>query len=416
MRTAIVAIVLAGLVGLLGWQIQRKLSQSGGKGGPRRRRGGAVAVELAPVKTTTVRDVRVFTGSLSPASQFVVAPKVGGRLEELTVQLGNPVKRGQLIARIDDAEYRQQVLQARAELEVTAAGLKQCRTKLALAKVELDRVKALRAKKIASESEVDTAESEHRISLANEQVALAQEAQKKAALKAAEVRLAYTRIHASWEREPEVRYVGERFIDEGTMLTPNTPILSVVEIADLRALIHVTERDYPRMKVGQPATVTTDAFPGEEFPAKILLISKVLREASRQARVELEVPNAKLRLKPGMFIRTRVEFARHEGAAVVPRTALVRHKDRRGVFLIDKEKKKASFVATRTGIVDGDLVEVLEPKISGFVATLGNHLLSDGATVVLPKPKRKRGAPDEKEGAAGPGKESGGQGGERRRP
>jgi RND family efflux transporter MFP subunit len=392
MNKSIVALVFLCIAGLLGWQLYARLSRTAGQGGQRRRRGGAVAVELTPVGTTTVRDVRVFTGTLRPASRFVVAPKVGGRLEQLTVQLGERVKRGQLIARIDDAEYKQQVLQAKAEMEVVAAGLQQCRTRLSLAKVELDRAKKLRIEKIASESEVDTAESEHRICLANEQVALAQQKQKQAAYKAAKVRLAYSRIHATWARGPEEReerYVGERFLDEGAMLTPNTPILSIVDIARLRAVIHVTERDYPRMKIAQTATITTDAFPGRSFPARILLISKVLREASRQARVELDVPNEKLRLKPGMFVRARVEFARHENATVVPRDALTRHKDRHGVFLIDKETKKARFVELKTGIIDGDQVEVLEPKLSGFVATLGNHLLSDGASIVLPKVKNK---------------------------
>ncbi len=86
-------------------------------------------------------------------------------------------------------------------------------------------------------------------------------ANREAALEAARVRLSYTRIHASWEKGSEVRYVGERFVDEGTMLSANTPILSIIDLQPITAVIHVTDKDYFRLQTGQRASVTTSAFP-----------------------------------------------------------------------------------------------------------------------------------------------------------
>ena len=84
----------------------------------------------------------------------------------------------------------------------------------------------------------------------------------------------------------------------------NAPIVSILDIHSLTAVIHVIERDYSKVRVGQKVIVTTDAFPGSTFTGKIVRIAPLLKETSRQARVEIEVPNRDRLLKPGMFIRS----------------------------------------------------------------------------------------------------------------
>lgn len=113
----------------------------------------------------------------------------------------------------------------------------------------------------------------------------------------------------------------------------------------------------------------------------------MLKESSRQARVEIEVPNPEQLLKPGMFVRAKIEFARHDNAMLIPFTALVRREDKEGIFIADLNNLKARFVPVTTGIINGELVEVIEPKISGLVVTLGNHLLEDGSDIILPEKK-----------------------------
>ena len=90
------------------------------------------------------------------------------------------------------------------------------------------------------------------------------------------------------------------------------------------ALIDVIERDYPDVGPGQEAVIDTDAFPGREFAGKVTRVAPLLKETSRQARVEIEMPNPERLLKPGMFVRVRIEFDRHENATVVPLAALAR--------------------------------------------------------------------------------------------
>jgi len=136
--------------------------------------------------------------------------------------------------------------------------------------------------------------------------------------------------------------------------------------------------------VGQTATLETAAYPGQQFTGAVGRVSPVLKETSRQARVELVVPNPKGRLKPGMFVQVRIEFARHADVTVAPTSAVVRRNDVEGVFLLDEAKMIVHFVPVKLGIVEGDVAEVLEPALAGRVVTLGQHLLEDGVPVLLP--------------------------------
>jgi len=393
MKKAFWIVIGAVLIGFIGWQVHQRASISL-KGNKRQRRAVAVAVEIAPVKKATIRDIGLFTGSLVPKSYFVVAPKTGGRLEKLRVNIGDPVKRGQQIAVLDDDEYAQQVEQARAELEVAKANVEESRSSLDVAHREFERAKTLRQKKIASESELDAAQAQYEAQDAKHKVALAQVAQKEAALKAARVRLSYTQIRAWWEDGDEPRLVGERFVDEGAMLKANDPIVSILDIHSVIGVIHVIERDYSEVRVGQEAIVTTDAFPGKTFIGKIVRVAPLLKESSRQARVEIEIPNREQILKPGMFARAHIQFAKHEDVTVVPLIALTKRDNRQGIFLVDTQNMKAHFIPVTLGIVNAGLAEVVEPTLSGTVVTLGHHLLEDGASIILPGEK-SGGAPQE---------------------
>ncbi len=404
-----ILIILVGL-GFLGWQIYEKASVSR-KSFKSKRQNVPVAVEVVLVKKASIREVGRFTGSLHPLSECIMAPKISGRLEKILVNIGDTVKGGQLVAVLDDDEYRQQVLQAKAELEVAKANLQERNSSIENAKREYERTVTLRKKKIASESQLDAAESGFKAQQAKLKVATAQISQKEAALKMADIRLSYAQIKVAENNNTGYRVVGERFVDEGAMLAPNTPIVSVLDIEKLIAAIHVIERDYPKIQPGLEAVISTDAFPGRTFTGKVIRIAPILKETSREARVELEIPNAQKILKPGMFARVQIQFNEHKNATVVPVAALVKRNGTQGVFLADLQEQKARFVPVTIGIVNGAQAEVLNPPITGAVVTLGHHLLEDGSSIVLPAKKpaggaqRKGGKHDVKQGKIPEGEE-----------
>lgn len=404
-KKVIVIVIVVAIAGVTGWEVYRRVAASQNAG--RQRGKPPLAVEVTPVRQATVRDVGVFTGSLLPKSQFIVAPKIPGRVKRLLVNRGDPVRNGQLVAELDDEEYAQEAKQAQAELDVAKANVDDCASTLEVARREFERIKALRAKGIASESELDAAEGNYEACQAKHKVALAQVQQRKAALETAKIRLAYAKVCASWETNPAPasqpagrpapaeeppRVIGERFVDEGALLKVNDPIVSVLEDRSLIAVIHVIERDYPKVKIGQDAALTTDPYPGQVFHGRVVRIAPLLKETSRQAPVEIEVPNRDRRLRQGMFVRASIEFARKDNATVIPHAALVKRDGKSGVLVADlpdgeagAEAPKARFVPVTLGIMDGKLAEVISPQLSGLIITLGQHLLEDGSPIILPQ-------------------------------
>lgn len=390
-----VLLVLA-IVAMAGWQAYTRITSSANKKIPGRS-AVSVAIETEPIRKDAIRDIGIFTGSLLPKSQFIVAPKVAGWLKKLLVNIGDMVQQNQVIAILDDEEFTQQVEQVRAELLVAKANAENCTSDLDIAKREYERAKALREKQIASASELDESEAAFNACRTRLKVSLAQVAQKEAVLKAANVRLSYTKVQAFWENGDQTRVVGERFVDEGALLQVNEPIVSVLENNPLTAVVYVIERDYQKIKVAQQSIVTTDAYPGKTFTGSVVRIAPLLKESSRQARVEIEIPNRDQLLKPGMFVRAQIEFARHDNATLIPFTALVRREGKEGIFIADLSNLKARFVPVTTGIINGELVEVIEPKISGLVVTMGNHLLEDSSDIILPEKKDSEKVPQNKD-------------------
>ncbi|HNT34514.1 MAG TPA: biotin/lipoyl-binding protein, partial [bacterium] len=132
MKKALVLLAIACLLGFLGFKVNSKVKEVKAKSESNSQKRGAtsVAVEVAPVRRATVREIGRFTGSLIPRSSFVVAPKIAGRLERLTVDTGDSVANGQLVAELEDEEYIQQVQQARAELAVANASVAECKSAL----------------------------------------------------------------------------------------------------------------------------------------------------------------------------------------------------------------------------------------------------------------------------------------------
>jgi RND family efflux transporter MFP subunit len=374
-----VVMALAAAAGLL-WLL---LGRPGMNGGSEERRGGArpAPVEVAEIERGPIELRRTFSGTLEAQAKFVVAPKVSGRIERLAVDLGDEVRRGQVVAELDNDEYKQAVAQARAELEVARANLSEARSALATAGRGFDRVETLRERGVASEAQLDAARAEHLAKQAQLEVAQAQVSRAEAALETANIRLGYTKITADWTSGDGRRVVAERYANQGETVSANTPLMLIVELDPITGVFFVTERDYAKMKPGQPVSLSTDAFPGEEFQGLIDRIAPVFRQETRQARVEVTVDNPKWRLKPGMFIRATVVLELVAEATIVPEQALVTRDGRAGVFVLDEDGPTVRWRDVRVGILDGGRAQVEGEGLAGRVVTLGQQLVDDGSAV-----------------------------------
>lgn len=356
---------------------------------PGPRTAGAVPVTVAPVVQGPIVQKQTFNGELEARSEFVVAPKIGGRVKHIKVHIADAVQQGQVVAELDNDEYIQTVAQAEADLAVAQANHHLAQRAVEIARREFNRTRSLSERGISSDADLDSASRDLLVKEAQLKVTTAQITKATASLKSARIRLGYTDVTADWKDGGIRRVVAERYVDEGQTVAANTPLLRIVEMNPIAAIVFVTEKDYPRLKPGQTVTLMTETYPSERFSGHIDRIAPVFRKSSRQARVEMTIANPDHRLKPGMFIKAAVDLARVPSAVIVPREALTIRDGQSGVFIVHRDKQTAAWHPVEVGIRENGRVQVIGEKISGEVITLGQHLLSEGAPVLIssgPKP------------------------------
>lgn len=377
-----ILLILLGAGGGLAWLIHSGRAASLGDG-PVVREELPAPVEVAAIEHGPIVFRRTFSGTLEATAEFMVAPKISGRIKRLAVDLADAVERGQRVVELDDREYVQAVAQADADLAVAQANLAEANSTLDIAQRELARVETLRERGIASESQFDAAKTQQLAGQARLEVARAQLQRAGSSLESARIRLAYTQVNAEWAEGSDRRVVAERFVDEGDTVSANTPILSIVELSPITGVIHITESDYARFQEGQTATLATDAYPGETFAGKVARIAPIFQQTSRQARVELVIDNPDRRLKPGMFIRVTLELARAEDATIVPESAVATRGDVTGVFVVNDAGTSVSWRPITTGLREEGRVQVDGDGLIGRVVTLGQQLIDDGSPVTI---------------------------------
>ncbi|MCJ7600525.1 MAG: efflux RND transporter periplasmic adaptor subunit, partial [Desulfobulbaceae bacterium] len=334
--------------------------------------------------------------TLEAKAEFEVAPKVGGRVERLTVNLADTVENGQIVAELDNDEYVQAVAQAQADLAVAKANLVEAETALKITKREFERVETLKTRGVASESQYDQVMANQSAKRAQLEVAKAQMTRAEALLEAANIRLGYTKVTANWAGGDKRRVVAERFVDEGQTVSANASLILIVELDPITGIIFVTEKDYARLQPGQTALLTTDAYQGEVFEGRIDRISPVFRQATRQARVELTIDNQRFRLKPGMFIRATVELESVAEAVIIPEQALAVRNDQPGVFVVNEDSLTVSWRPVRVGIREGERVQVEGEALSGRIVSLGHQLVDDGSAITISGDDQQSAATDKK--------------------
>lgn len=338
----------------------------------------AVAVELASVEIRDIDEVSNYSGSLRAHSSFVLAPKVSGQLTRLHVNIGDRVRKGQVIAELEDVLIRH-------EHEKALANLNQATSAFGEAQRELANSRQLLEREYISQAEFDAVQASFISEQSKLQVAQAAE-------RAAKFQLEQTRVIATWDGPGNTRVVGERFAVEGQLLSAGAPLVSILDISRLVADIEVIEADYRKIRIGQAAQISSDAWPQEAFEGRVARIAPILQEQSRQARVEIELPNPSEKLKPGMFVRLRLVHQSKPQVTVVPVAALYKHKGIEGVFVVNRDSLIVNFLPVDKGISSDNLVEILSPSLSGEVVILGQDQLDEGTAIILPGTEEKKGS------------------------
>ena len=394
-KLIIVAVILAAAVG---WWWARgegeSPSSTEARGGGQARPGGGrgsgaggprppMTVELDSVKRGDVTEHLTVVGNLIGAATVEVVPKISGRLQSVSVRIGDRVARGHVLAKLEDREILEQVKQARASDQVAQASIRQREADLKFAETNAERSRNLYGRQLLPKQTLDDAEAKYQAAVAQVDLARAQYTQSRARLEELQITLANTSIVS-----PVNGFVGKRYLDPGAFASTNTPVVSVVEIQTVRLVANLVEKDLKRVQTGANAVTEVDAFPGETFIGRVARVAPVLDPATRTATMEIEVPNPGFRLKPGMYARVRLTVDRRDAALVIPRNALVNVEGKAGVFV--PTGNTAKFREVQTGLQDEKQVEIREGLGEGDrVITTGVGALRDGDPIVLAGQQRR---------------------------
>lgn len=337
----------------------------------------AAAVEERLPRTVVV------TGTLAADEEVAVGFKLAGRVREIAVDLGTPVRKGQLLARLDPTDFRLRVEQAGAALRQVRAQLgldpegedervdpeatalvREARAVLDEARLSRERMEQLWERDLVARAELDAARSRLLVAEGRYQAAVeeirnrqARLAERRLELSLARQQLADADLHA-----PIDGAVQERRASVGEFLDAGAAVVRLVRTHPLRLRVAVPERDAPGVRAGQTVRVRVEGDP-VQHTGRVARLSPAFQDQSRTLVVEAEVPNPRGRIRPGSFARAEIVIGADRPSLLVPASAVVSFAGIEGV--IGVKDGLAVEIRIRTGRRADDRVEILEGLSAG---------------------------------------------------
>ena len=379
----------------------------------------ATAAQPAVVEVTTapaiVRELPRFfeaTGSLSGDEQTDVSPSIAGKVVLVGVEMGSYVKRGQTIVRLDDIDSKLRVEQNQAQLDQARAALRQAEEKVGIrpgqafdinklpevgnarVALELAEKNLRRSEKLIESGDISRSIYDQQkaqrdqmrevyeaaLSLARQNYAAVMTARANVANAESQLNLARRSQSYANVYSPIDGYVADRPADLGEYVSTTTKVATIVRINPLRVRIDIPEQAIPAVTVGQSVSVTTSAWPDQNFSGRIARISPNVTPTSRTLTVEAEIENGSGALKPGQFATVRILQSRATPAVLVPARAVRTESGVSRIFVIKDGRAQERQV--QLGQNEGDLVEIKSGVAADeLIATSNVEQLTDGMAV-----------------------------------
>jgi membrane fusion protein (multidrug efflux system) len=337
-------------------------------------------VELAKVVSQPVDRVRKLPGEVTPYQAVELTARVSGYIEEIRVDVGSAVKKGDVIARLSAPEMDAQLAEAQSRVGTGEAQRAEAEAKLLGVQATFERLKTASAtpgaiagnELVLAEKSVDAARSVVRSAERSIEAA-------RASVRAIEEMKTYLELRAPFEG-----IITDRYLHPGALAGPQSgPLVRLQQLNRLRLIAAVPEADLSGVALGVRVPFTVPAFPGATFTATIARLPRVLDPKTRTMPVELEYANANGRLAPGMYPELQWPVRKGRAALLVPPAAIVTTTERS--FVIRVVQGKATYVDVKRGAASGDLVEVQGALAEGdSIVRRGTDELREG-TAVRPK-------------------------------
>jgi len=333
---------------------RRRKDRDGNGEGDEPKEAEAVPVEVAELERGVIESVLRFSTNLEAEREVEVFSEAARRVEELKVEEGDEVRKGELLVRLQDAEQRTTLAKAQTEHDK--------------AKREYERQKRLFAQELISEQAMNDATYEiERLELEVEE---------------AERALSYTEVRA-----PIDGTITQRLVNVGDYVTVNQQLFSMVDFNSIVARIFVPEKELPRLQKDLLARVGSPALGEARFNGRVDRISPVVDPRSGTVKVTVDLPRSP-GLRPGMYVDVELVTSLHEDALLLPKRALIYDNDQIFAFRLRKDEEDATKTVAERLLVrpvleDKRFVEVPEElfQLGDVVVIAGQAGLKEGTRV-----------------------------------
>ena len=377
------------------------------------------AVKPFPVQTViawrgTLTQSISATGDILAEARVEVFPKIAGHLEELSVEEGDAVRAGQMIARIADAEFQARVARAAAEVDALQAewaqmqsgalpeeiaqavdAVEHSRAELANAEGFAERTRGMVERGLQPTQELEDATRRLRQARAahnsaSQRLQLLRSGARSEARQALQARLraaqaahdlATIELQHTVISSPMDGIVSHRHVDSGAYVTTTEPpVVTIEAMQTVKIEVPISERDIVAVRPGHRALIEVDAYADEPFPGTVRRLGPTVDPSSRSGEVEIGLANPDYRLKPGMFAKVTLVLAEREDVVIVPRDALRPDASETTVFVVRDGTAHRQPVST--GLMNDTLVEIGDGVAEGDEVVLSGHnSLQDQAPV-----------------------------------
>lgn len=338
---------------------------------------GGVPVIAAFAENGEITDIISQAGNIQSRSSVDVFAKVPGKIvKEILVETGAHVKKGDVLARLENETVIAKLEEAKAELDAAEAGVKVAEANLEVLEKDKARLESLLAEKAVAARQVDQVIAQYKSASENKKAALAKIEKAKAAIRQLQIATSDHIITA-----PISGAVTKRYVDPGAMSSPTVPVVRISEETSLKIVTTITQKDLPKIKKEMKAFVSIDAFPEEKFEGKIDIVSDEVKPESRMSEIEVNLDNKNSRLKPGMFAEISIILGKRQGT-LIPNDALLRLPGTGSFYVFAIEDGKAVQKNVAVGIQEKDKAEILSGiKTGEKIVVQGHNRLRDGDSV-----------------------------------
>lgn len=316
-------------------------------------------VTSAKVEQANWQPMLTAVGSITPVQGATISAELAGTVSEIDFQSGTPVKKGEVLLKLDASSEQAQLRSAQADAE--------------LAKADFERARGLTERKVISQAEFDAASAKY--------------TQKKAAIDNIQSVIDKKEIRAPFDG-----VAGIREVNPGQMVPVGHALVALQGLDQVYANFSLPQQQLGELRPDLPVKVTTDVIVGREFDGKLTAINSAIDPATRSVSLQATLDNADHALRAGMFARVKVLLPNEKSTLFLPATAVSYAPYGNSVFLIEKKHgdktNKDSLVLRqqfiRTGETRGDFVAVTEGlKAGDEMVSTGVFKLRNGMNVVV---------------------------------